>query len=80
MYDRCGKGTASSGSNKDGSESAAVFPLKPRLTAAYQYHLALAYNQAGQSTQAKQAAQKALQLKQDFDGAADARRILTQNP
>jgi hypothetical protein len=38
------------------------------------------YNQAGQSTQAKQAAQKALQLKQDFDGAADARRILTQNP
>ncbi|HEY2434214.1 MAG TPA: tetratricopeptide repeat protein [Vicinamibacterales bacterium] len=41
-----------------------------------QYHLGLAYVRAGDKTRAKGALQAALRLQPDFDGAADAARIL----
>jgi Tfp pilus assembly protein PilF len=42
----------------------------------FQYHLGLAYSQTGDKAAARQALERALKLKPDFDGADDARRIL----
>jgi putative PEP-CTERM system TPR-repeat lipoprotein len=42
----------------------------------YQYHVGVAYLMAGQGQKAKRALTRALQIKSDFDGAADARRAL----
>ena len=42
----------------------------------YQYHLGLAYVQAGDAAQARQSLTKALSLKSDFKGADDARAVL----
>jgi tetratricopeptide (TPR) repeat protein len=44
--------------------------------AAYYYHLGLAHMQAGDAASARQALQKALDLRADFDGAEDARKML----
>jgi tetratricopeptide (TPR) repeat protein len=41
-----------------------------------QYHLGLAYLKKGDSIQGKRSLQRALQLRPDFEGAADARRAL----
>jgi tetratricopeptide (TPR) repeat protein len=41
-----------------------------------QYHLGLAYLKKGDAVQGKRSLQRALQLKPDFEGAADARRAL----
>jgi tetratricopeptide (TPR) repeat protein len=43
----------------------------------YHYHLGLAYAKAGDTARAAQALQRALALKPDFDGAQDARSLLT---
>ena len=42
----------------------------------YQYHVGVAYLMAGQGQKAKRALSRALEIKPDFDGAADARRAL----
>jgi Flp pilus assembly protein TadD len=40
------------------------------------YHLGLAYAKAGEKVRARGALEQALKLKKDFDGAADARKVL----
>jgi tetratricopeptide (TPR) repeat protein len=50
--------------------------LKDPNNSVYQYHVGLAYLMAGQGEKAKRALTRALQIKSDFDGAADARRAL----
>jgi Flp pilus assembly protein TadD len=42
----------------------------------FQYHLGVAYFQAGDYAKARGALSKALSIKSDFDGAADARKAL----
>jgi tetratricopeptide (TPR) repeat protein len=42
----------------------------------YQYHLGLAYYGAGQLEKARRTLEESLRLKPDFEGAADARKIL----
>jgi Flp pilus assembly protein TadD len=42
----------------------------------YQSHLGLAYAQGGNRALARQALETAFKLKPDFDGAAEARRVL----
>ena len=42
----------------------------------YHYHLGLAHMQAGDSASARQALEQALELRADFDGAEDARKML----
>ncbi len=49
---------------------------KDPRNAIYQYHLGLAYSKAGDAVHAKDHLTKALSLKPDFDGAAEARAIL----
>lgn len=44
----------------------------------FHYHLGIAYFMAGNRALAKQTLEKALQLKSDFSGADDARKILAQ--
>jgi Flp pilus assembly protein TadD len=44
--------------------------------AKFQYHLGLAYARSGDKNRAKTTLQTALRLKSDFDGAADAKRVL----
>ena len=44
--------------------------------ATFQYHLGLAYARSGDKDRAKSTLQTALRLKSDFDGAADAKRVL----
>jgi len=44
---------------------------------AYYYHLGLALAQTGDKAGAKQALERALNLKPDFDGADDARKALS---
>jgi tetratricopeptide (TPR) repeat protein len=53
----------------------AVVEKDPR-NAMYQYHLGLAYSKAGDTVHAKDHLTKALSLKPEFDGAAEARAIL----
>jgi tetratricopeptide (TPR) repeat protein len=43
---------------------------------AFQYHLGLAYSQIGEKDAARQALERALRLKPDFEGAEDARKLL----
>ena len=43
----------------------------------YQYHLGLAYAKTGDKVRAKRTLEAALRLKPDFDGAADAARVLS---
>ncbi len=45
--------------------------------ALYQYHLGLALAGVGNTTSARLALERAIKLKPDFDGAADAKRILS---
>jgi tetratricopeptide (TPR) repeat protein len=45
--------------------------------ATYQYHLGLAYAAAGDATRAKQVLARALELKSDFNGAREARELLS---
>jgi tetratricopeptide (TPR) repeat protein len=49
---------------------------KDPLNPGYHYHLGLAYVKAGDKTKAKEALQKAIAIKADFPGAADARTVL----
>ena len=42
----------------------------------YHYHLGLAYASAGDAVRARQSLTRALELKPDFDGAQDARKVL----
>jgi tetratricopeptide (TPR) repeat protein len=44
----------------------------------YQYHLGLAQAKAGKVQQARDALRRALALKSDFNGAADARKALAE--
>ncbi len=44
---------------------------------AFYYHLGLAYSQLGDKAAARQALEQALKLKADFDGAEDARKLLS---
>jgi len=43
---------------------------------AFHYHLGLAHSQAGDKAAARQALERALKLKTDFEGAEDARKVL----
>jgi Flp pilus assembly protein TadD len=61
--------------------SLAVPPLRLAIEKApgnpsFQYHLGLAYSETGDKAAARQALERALKLKPDFDGAEDAKRIL----
>jgi Flp pilus assembly protein TadD len=42
----------------------------------YQYHLGLAYLKSGDKVKARSALEQALQLSSDFDGAAEAKKVL----
>ena len=44
----------------------------------YQYHLGLAKAKAGKVAQAREAFRRALALKSDFNGAAEARKALAE--
>ncbi len=44
--------------------------------AAYHYHLGVAYLKTEQTAKARRALEDALRLNPDFDGAADARKLL----
>jgi tetratricopeptide (TPR) repeat protein len=66
---------------KKGLYSLAIAPLKQSAAAApenplYQYHLGLAYAQNGDRDKARQTLRRALELKGDFDGADEARKVL----
>jgi tetratricopeptide (TPR) repeat protein len=50
---------------------------KEPSNAVFQYHLGQAYAQIGQKTEARATLERAVALKADFEGAADARRLLT---
>lgn len=61
--------------------SLAVRELREAVEAApknptYQYHLGLAYAKTGDKENARQHLERALKLKPDFEGAADARKLL----
>ncbi len=61
--------------------SLAIPPLRLAVekdpgNASFQYHLGQAYSQTGDKAAARQALERALKIKPDFDGADDARRIL----
>jgi len=53
-------------------ESAAKMPNEPTV----KYHLGMAYYRKGETTLAKQELKKALGIKNDFDGAEEARKTL----
>jgi putative PEP-CTERM system TPR-repeat lipoprotein len=53
---------------------------KQPKNAVFQYHLGLAYAKAGDNERARTALKQALSLQGDFDGAADARRVLATLP
>jgi putative PEP-CTERM system TPR-repeat lipoprotein len=64
-----------------GLASFAIPPLeisvdKDPKNPSYRYHLGLAYAKVGESKRAQQALSEALKLQPDFEGAADARRLL----
>ena len=50
--------------------------LKQPTNAMYAYHLGLAYHKNGDTAKARTELERALKLKPDFDGAADAKKIL----
>ena len=53
-------------------ESAAKLPNEPTI----KYHLGMAYYRKGETAQAKQELKKALNIRNDFDGAEEARKTL----
>ena len=55
-------------------DSVAKEPQNPM----YQFHLGLAYAKAGEKPKARAALEQALRLKPDFDGAEEARKVLSQ--
>jgi uncharacterized protein HemY len=62
--------------------SAAITPLELSVKKSpddpmFQYHLGMAYLQTGEWNKAKAALTRALSLKSDFHGAADARKALS---
>jgi tetratricopeptide (TPR) repeat protein len=62
--------------------SLAIPPLrlaveKDPTNPAFHYHLGLAYSQTGDKASARQALEQALKLKPDFDGAEDAKKVLS---
>jgi Tfp pilus assembly protein PilF len=65
----------------DGAVSAfeQTVKLAPR-EAIYHYHLGLAYVQDGNPVRARESLERALTLDRSFDGAADARRLLSELP
>ncbi len=61
--------------------SLAIPPLRRAIekdpgNPSFHYHLGLAYSQTGDKAAARQALERALKLKADFDGADDARKVL----
>ena len=50
--------------------------LKQPTNAVYAYHLGLAYHKNGDAAKARKELERALRLKPDFDGAAEARKLL----
>jgi tetratricopeptide (TPR) repeat protein len=52
---------------------------KDPRNALYQFHLGLAYAKAGDATRAKPLLTRALELKPDFDGAEEARALLSSS-
>jgi Flp pilus assembly protein TadD len=67
---------------KKNMASAALIPLELSVKKTpddpvAQYHLGIAYEQSGDWNKAKTALNRALTLKPDFDGAAEARKALT---
>ena len=50
--------------------------LKPPTNPSYAYHLGLAYHKNGDTAKARAELERALKLKPDFEGAADAKKIL----
>lgn len=61
--------------------SLAITPLrlaidKSPANPSFQYHLGLAYSQTGDKAAARQALERALKLKSDFEGADDAKRLV----
>jgi tetratricopeptide (TPR) repeat protein len=56
--------------------ASAIAPDNP----VYQYHLGLAQAKAGKVEQARESLRRALTLKSDFNGAADARKALAELP
>jgi Tfp pilus assembly protein PilF len=66
---------------KKGLPSLAIPPLRVSIAKApdnpsFHYHLGLAYQATGDKAAAKQSLERALRLKPDFDGAADAKKAL----
>ena len=53
---------------------------KDPLNAAYHYHLGLAYVKSGDTARGRPAIERALQLKPDFQGAAEAKQTLAGLP
>ena len=50
--------------------------LKSPTNASYAYHLGLAYHKNGDTAKARAELERALKLKPDFEGAAEAKKIL----
>jgi Flp pilus assembly protein TadD len=70
---------------KKGLGSLAVSPLSESVqrdpkNPVYHYHLGLVYAKNGDNVHARQSLQHALELKADFDGAQDAKRVLASLP
>jgi Flp pilus assembly protein TadD len=66
---------------KKGLPALAVAPLQESIARdpknpIFHYHLGVVYAGAGDPTKARQALEQALALKSDFDGSADARKVL----
>jgi tetratricopeptide (TPR) repeat protein len=55
-------------------DSVAKDPQNP----VYQFHLGLAYAKTGEKPKAREALEQALKLNPDFDGAAEARKVLSE--
>ncbi len=67
---------------RKGQYSLAIAPFKrcadlDPANPVYLYHLGLAYEKSGQRSEAKAALERALRLRGNFDGADEARRVLT---
>jgi tetratricopeptide (TPR) repeat protein len=70
VYYKMGISTLAIASLKRGVEAQPQNPI-------YLFHLGLAYAQRGDNPEARRALDRALSLNPDFDGSAEARRVLT---